>query len=85
MGDKTFSAADSFARFSKSTGFATVIGKESAGFGTGLDPMLLKLPYTNMLVMLDSVGKYPETTKPTYQLNNIWIKDVEQYIVTNNI
>lgn len=35
--------------------------------------------------MLDSVGKYPETTKPTYQLNNIWIKDVEQYIVTNNI
>lgn len=85
MGDKTFSAADSFARFSKSTGFATVIGKESAGFGTGLDPMLLKLPYTNVLVMLDSVGKYPETTKPTYQLNNIWIKDVEQYIVTNNI
>lgn len=84
VNDETFSAADSFARFSKSTGFASVIGRETSGFGTSLDPMIVKLPLTNLLLVLDAVGKNPITTVPDYTVDDISVENVMNCILKNH-
>ena len=84
VNDKTFSAADSFARFSKSTGFASVIGRETSGFGTSLDPMIVKLPLTNLLLVLDAVGRNPITTVPDYTVDDISVENVMNCILKNH-
>ena len=84
VSNETFSAADSFARFSKSTGFASVIGRETSGFGTGLDPMIVKLPLTNLLFVLDAVGRNPVTTIPDYSVKDISVENVMNYILKNH-
>lgn len=84
VSDETFSAADSFARFSESTGFASVIGRETSGFGTGFDPMIVKLPLTNLLFVMDAVGKNPITTIPDYPVDDISVENVMNYILENH-
>lgn len=84
VSNETFSAADSFARFSESTGFASVIGRETSGFGTGLDPMIVKLPLTNLLFVLDAVGKKPITTIPDYPVDDISVENVMNCILKNH-
>ncbi|WP_337409316.1 hypothetical protein, partial [Holdemanella sp.] len=84
----TFSAkifvTEPLARFSKSTGFASVIGRETSGFGTGLDPMIVKLPLTNLLLVLDAVGKNPITTVPDYTVDDISVENVMNCILKNH-
>lgn len=53
---KTSSAADEFAVFCKSTGWATVTGQTSAGGGIGGDPALLQLPESGVII------RYPALT-----------------------
>ena len=84
VSNETFSAADTFARFSESTGFASVIGRETSGFGTGLDPMIVKLPLTNLLFVLDAVGRNPITTIPDYSVKDISEENVMNYILKNH-
>jgi len=53
---KTSSAADEFAVFCKSTGWATVVGETSAGSGIGGDPALIQLPQSGIII------RYPALT-----------------------
>jgi hypothetical protein len=45
-----YSASENFAVFCKTTGFATVVGRNSGGDGIGLAPMLVALPYSGLLL-----------------------------------
>lgn len=62
----TYSASDSFARFCKETGFATLVGAATGGSGGGLAPMVVALPETGVCIrlspinMLNSDGSYSE-------------------------
>lgn len=48
--ENVYSAADGFAQFCKATGFATVVGKETAGDGGGADVFMLKLPKSGLIL-----------------------------------
>lgn len=47
---KCYSAADTFAYFCKSTGFATLVGEQTGGNGIGAQPYVMALPYSGLLV-----------------------------------
>ncbi len=50
----TYSAADSFANFCKSSGFATLVGVQTSGNGAGAgNPYLIALPYSGLIVYYD--------------------------------
>ena len=50
----TYSAADSFANFCKSSGFATLVGGQTSGNGAGAgNPYLIALPYSGLIVYYD--------------------------------
>lgn len=50
VGDKVYSASDQFAQMCKQTGFATVVGHKTGGDGILLDPVLLSLPNTGIII-----------------------------------
>ena len=51
--EKCYSAADQFAYFCKETGFATLVGTTTRGNGIGLQPYVMALPYSGLLVYYD--------------------------------
>lgn len=54
----TYSSADKFAYFCKSTGWATLVGRSTHGDGVGDDPILINLPNTGLLIRFSaSVGE----------------------------
>ena len=56
-----FSAADKFAAFCAATGWATVVGRRTAGDGLGLTPVLLLLPESGILVRFAiTAGENPD-------------------------
>ena len=58
-----FSSSDKFAVFCKSTGWATVIGKRTAGDGLGSTPVLVMLPDSGLLVRFSGeVSENPNGT-----------------------
>lgn len=50
-----YSSADSFAVFCKETGWATLVGKRTKGDGIGVEPILVNLPNTGLLVRFSAV------------------------------
>ncbi|MDR7855822.1 S41 family peptidase [Tissierella sp.] len=48
--ERVFSSAESFASFSKDSGFATLVGETTGGDGIGLDPILFSLPNSKMVI-----------------------------------
>ncbi len=50
VGERVYSASDEFAQMCKQTGFATLIGHVTGGDGIGLDPVLLSLPNTGVII-----------------------------------
>lgn len=61
----TGSSADSFVKFAKQTGYATVAGTEASGSGgDGLSPLTFELPNTHLVVLLESTTTRPRKTKP---------------------
>lgn len=52
VGPRVFSASEKFACFAKSTGWATLVGERTGGDGLGTDPVLVKLPNSNLIVKL---------------------------------
>lgn len=63
-GNRTYSAADQFAYFAKSTGFATLVGTNTRG-GTGVlgYPFHLILPKSGLAIRYDSLYRIDETGK----------------------
>lgn len=48
--DKVYSSSESFSIFSKSTGFATIVGTRTGGDGGGMTPILFSLPNSGLIV-----------------------------------
>ncbi len=56
-----YSAAETFACFCKTTGFATLVGTKTSGDGIHTSPILLLLPDSGILIrMSDGVGENPD-------------------------
>lgn len=57
QGPKVYGAADTFSQFSKSTGFATVVGKATRGYGmtAEIDPVLVNLPNSGLILRMPAV------------------------------
>lgn len=45
-----FSAADEFAYFAQNTSWATIVGETTGGGGIGTDPVLVRLPFSGILI-----------------------------------
>jgi len=50
VGDRVYSASDAFAQMCEQTGFATLVGFPTGGDGVGLDPILISLPETGIII-----------------------------------
>ena len=51
VGPMVYSASESFSVFCQSTGFATLVGRQTGGDGIGaLDPILMRLPNSGILI-----------------------------------
>ena len=49
MNKYNFSASDAFLDFCKRSNFAILVGQNSSGDGIGFDPILVKLPNSNLV------------------------------------
>ena len=75
-----FSAAEGFAAFASASGWATLVGRPTRGDGMSIDPILLALPNSGLLVQFPiilalnpdgsanaEVGTIPHILVPTYE------------------
>lgn len=80
VGPRVFSSSEKFASFAKSTGWATLVGERTGGDGLGIDPALIKLPRSNLIIRLplimgvteDGIINEEKKTEP-----NIWVNSVK--------
>lgn len=76
------SSADGFASFSKSTGFATLVGEKTFGGGIGLDPIVCVLPNSGYVFRfpmgLTSDGTCNEEykTTPDIEISQSWYTNI---------
>ena len=56
-----YSSSESFANFSKNTGFATLVGSKTGGDGIGRDPMLFALPNSGLVLRYSSTYGIDQT------------------------
>ncbi len=71
-----FSASESFAMFCKSTGFATLVGRNSYGDGNGITPMTFSMPESGLIFRFsvlytlnnDGTANQELGTTPDYQI-----------------
>ncbi len=92
QGPKVYGAADTFSQFAKSTGFATVIGKATRGYGmtAEIDPVLINLPNSGLILRMPAVmglnydgsSTAKSGTKPDIEINKeiIDIKEITDFI-----
>lgn len=74
----TASSADSFVKFSKHTGYATIIGTETSGSGgDGLSPLTFELPNTHLVILLESTTTRPRKVEPDI---TFYGSEVEEYV-----
>ena len=50
VSERIFSTTESFAKFSKATGWATVVGVRTGGTGGGSEPVLIRLPNSGIII-----------------------------------
>ncbi|MBI9012645.1 MAG: hypothetical protein JEZ08_10490 [Clostridiales bacterium] len=50
VGNRVYSASDAFAQMCEQTGFATLVGHSTGGDGVGLDPILISLPESGIII-----------------------------------
>ena len=50
VNERSFSAADDFAHFCKASGWATVVGERTGGFGGSTEPTLFRLPNSGIII-----------------------------------
>ena len=77
VNDEVYSAAESFSIFSKATNFATLVGNITGGDGIGMDPILLPLPNSGLVVRFPAeVGIAPDYSinEKTHTIPNIYIE-----------
>lgn len=69
ISDNVFSASESFVQFAKKQGYATLIGETTHGAGGGIDPLMVELPNTHLLIELESASQLPFNTEPDVVCN----------------
>lgn len=61
--DGVFSSSESFAAFCKGSGWATLVGSYTGGDGIGIDPVMVTLPNSGMVVRFPAIlGLNPDWT-----------------------
>ena len=85
--ENTGSSSDSFVKFAKQTGYATIVGTETSGSGgDGLSPLTFELPNTHLAVLLESTTTKPRKIKPDISIYGTDLKDyVDEIIEYENI
>lgn len=69
-----FSAADEFAYFAQNTSWATIVGETTGGGGIGTDPVLVRLPFSGIIVRypalagLNADGSLHNGTNPDIEI-----------------
>lgn len=71
-----FSASETFARFCKVTGFATLVGRSTSGSGDGGSPLFFPLPNSGIMVRFDAdyvlnpdgTNQFESGTEPDYSV-----------------
>ena len=80
--ENTGSSSDSFVKFAKQTGYATIIGTETSGSGgDGLSPLTFELPNTHLAVLLESTTTKPRKTKPDISMYSSELKEYIDRII----
>ncbi|WP_425539812.1 S41 family peptidase [Microaceticoccus formicicus] len=89
---KVYGAADTFAQFCKSTGFATIMGTTTRGYGMNaeIEPVLVALPNSGLILRMptvmglnyDGTGTALGGTPPDIEINKdvIDLKEIIDYI-----
>lgn len=89
---KVYGAADTFAQFCKSTGFATIMGTTTRGYGMNaeIEPVLMALPNSGLILRMptvmglnyDGTGTALGGTTPDIEINKdvIDLKEIIDYI-----
>lgn len=62
--DKVFFASENFVQFAKEQGYATLVGDTTGGAGGVIDPLMVELPNTHLLIRLESATRLPYNTEP---------------------
>ncbi len=85
--ENTGSSSDSFVKFAKQTGYATIVGTETSGSGgDGLSPLTFELPNTHLAVLLETTTTKPRKTEPDISIYGTDLKDyVDEIIEYENI
>ena len=55
VGERNFSASENAAAISRQTGFATLVGETTSGDGVGINPLVLALPNTGVVVRFSPI------------------------------
>lgn len=84
IGPKVFSSSEKFACFAKTTGWATLVGERTGGDGLGMDPVLIQLPKSNLMIKLPLIMGITENgvineekkTEP-----DLWVNSVKSSIL----
>lgn len=80
--ENTGSSSDSFVKFAKQTGYATVVGTETSGSGGGgLTPLTFELPNTHLAILLESTTTKPRKTDPDIASNYMEIERIVDQII----
>lgn len=74
---KVFSSAEGFAQFCKTTEWAKVVGEKTGGDGVGIDPLIIALPKSKLLLRYPAIGglnhdgsfNYEAKTDPDIHIN----------------
>lgn len=84
--ENTGSSSDSFVKFAKQTGYATIVGTETSGSGgDGLSPLTFELPNTHLAVLLESTTTKPRKTKSDISMYSSELKEyIDRIILYEN-
>lgn len=84
IGPRVFSSSEKFACFAKTTGWATLVGDRTGGDGLGIDPVLVQLPKSHLLIKLplmlgiteNGIINEEKKTEP-----DLWVNSVKSSIL----
>ncbi|KRQ87635.1 Peptidase family S41 [Caloramator mitchellensis] len=82
--DYVYSSAEAFAAFCKATGFATLVGTTTGGDGIGMDPGLLALPNSGLIIRFPiEMGLNPDgTSNEEYHTQpDIYVEKTIEYFI----
>lgn len=84
VNEEVYSSAENFSVFCKSNNFATLVGTTTGGDGIGMDPALVSLPNSGLVIRFPlELGIAPDNTinEETHTFPNIYIEEKEENFI----